>query len=244
MKNTLTKLVFTVLAVLLAQVCVAKELKVAVGLSLPPYIIQDSDNGMEVDILRQALADSGNTAKLVYVPFIRVPTSLSDGTAEAALTVNEAREIKDVVYSDSHITYQNVAIMLKSNPLKVASIADLGKVSVVAFQDATKYLGPEFAAMAKTNSKYAEQGKQELQVKMLFGKRTDIIVTDINIYKYFKQSIKDMDTSAEISIIELFPPTNYKVAFKDKAVCDLFNAGLKKLKENGQYDAILNKYTK
>jgi ABC-type amino acid transport substrate-binding protein len=36
----------------------------------------------------------------------------------------------------------------------------------------------------------------------------------------------------------------YKDAFKDKAVRDLFNEALKKLRASGEYDKILKKYGK
>ncbi len=221
-----------------------KELKVAVGLALPPYIIQDTGVGIEVDILKQALADAGYTVKLIFVPFARIKVALSDGTADAALTITEASGITSAIYSDSHVTYKNVVITLKSRALKISGIADLSKLGIFAFQDALLYLGSDFAAMAKGNAKYAEIADQQSQVKMLFAGRTDAIIMDINIYKYFKKMIKDIDVSQAVTIHEIFAPTNYNIGFKDKAVCDLFNAGLKKLKSSGKYDLIISSYIK
>lgn len=231
------------LALGLWQPVLAEDLTVGVGMALPPYIIQDSDSGIEAEILNQALPPSYKV-KLSYLPFARVKVSLSDGSADAVTPVNESAGIKNAFYSDSHITYQNVAITLKSRGLKINSVPDLGKLRLVAFQDATLYLGPEFAAMAKANAGYNELAAQENQVKMLFAERTDAIVMDINIYKYFKSKIKDIDVSKEVTIAEIFPPTNYKVAFKNKDTAALFNTGLAKLKSSGKYTAILSKYTK
>lgn len=221
----------------------AQDFSVGVGMALPPYIIQESSSGIELEILRQALPASYNI-KLVYLPFARLKVSLTDGTTDAVTPVNESAGIKNAFYSDSHIKYQNVAITLKSRGLKINSISDLSKLRIVAFQDATLYLGPDYAAMAKANAGYSEFSAQENQVKMLFSERTDAIVMDINIYKYFKSQIKDVDVSKEISIAEIFQPTDYKVAFKNKESATNFNAGLAKLKNSGAYAAILNKYTK
>jgi len=221
-----------------------RELKVAVGLALPPYIIQDTGVGIEVDIVRQALAEAGYTVKLIFVPMARIKVALSDGTADAALTITEASGVTSAFYSDSHVTYKNVVITLKSRALKVTGVADLAKLDLVAFQDALLYLGSDYAAMAKGNAKYSEIADQQSQVKMLFAARADAIVMDVNIYKYFRKMIKDIDVSQDVVIHEIFAPSNYKVGFKEKAVCDLFNAGLKKLKSSGKYDTIISAYIK
>ena len=230
----------------MAHATVAAEVKVAVGLALPPYVIEESNDGIEVDILRQSLLYSGNTIKLFFLPFARVPWSIGSGYADAALTINESSALKDVCYSDSHISYQNVAVSIKSRNIKLASLTDLSKLNVVAFQNATKYLGNDFAEMAKENPRYVELAHQEAQVKMLFSGRTDVVVMDINIFKYFRQQVQDAgeNVSAEVTIHEIFPPTPYRVAFKSKELCDAFNIGLKRLKSEGIYNAIAKKYIK
>jgi polar amino acid transport system substrate-binding protein len=246
MKELLMKklgLIFSSALILgLFQSVFAQELKVGVGMALPPYIIQESDSGIEVEILRQALPATLKP-KFAYLPFARVKVSMEDGTVDAVTPVNESAGIKNAFFSKSHITYQNVAVTLKSRAIKIGSIADLSKLRVVAFQDATVYLGPTFAAMAKANSNYSELAAQENQVKMLFAERADTIVMDINIYKFFKSKIKDIDVSKEVTIAEIFPPTEYKVAFKSRENAELFNTGLDKLRSSGQYAAILKKYT-
>ncbi len=243
----IAQLIFVLVSFVLALgSAVAAEVRVAVGLALPPYVIEDSNSGIEVDILRQALSYSGNTVKLSYMPFVRVPWSLGKGYADAALTINENSAIKDVCYSDSHISYQNVVVSLKSRNIKVASLHDLSSLNIVAFQNATKYLGEDFAAMAKANSQYVELANQDSQVKMLFSGRTDVVVMDVNIFKYYRKQIQNSgeNVGAEFTIHEIFPPTPYRVAFRSKEMCDVFNAGLKKLKAEGKYQPIIEKYIK
>ncbi len=218
------------------------QIKAVVGLSLPPYIIQGSDNGVDADIVRGALAAANYTLKLEYVPFARVPVSMASKTADAAFPINEASGVKGVYYSDSHISYQNVVIALKSRGLKIGSVTDLSSLRIVGFGEARNYLGPDFAAMAKANKNYTELADQQAQVKMLFKERADALVMDINIFKYFRQSIKDMDVSKDVTFYEIFPPTAYKVAFTSKEVCDKFNVGLKSLKASGKYAQIFKTY--
>lgn len=228
----------------LAPVGAQTELKAAVGLALPPYVIQETGKGLEVDIVRQALELAGYKMRLDYVPFARLAVSMANKSSDLALTINESSGVKNVSYSDSHITYQNVAVSLKSKNLKIAAPGDLKAYSVVAFQQAPDYLGPDFAAMAKTNPKYSEIADQLSQVKLLFSGRAEVLVMDVNIFKYFRQQITDLDTRAEVAIHEIFPPTAYKVAFASKEIADKFNVALRRLRDNGSYAAIFKSYIK
>lgn len=219
----------------------AKDVTLVAGLSLPPYIIQESNSGIEYDIIKEALAAKGHKLTLKYVPFVRVVVDYKNN--DGAITINESSGATGE-YSDVVVTYQNYAISLKDKGINVANIQDLKDKKIVAFQNATKYLGDEYAAIAKGNSKYSEQGKQDLQVKMLYSGRADVIVSDINIFKYFRKTVKDIDTTAEITLHEIFDGVDYKALFNDAAIKDDFNAGLKQLKESGRYDEIINSYIK
>lgn len=217
----------------------AKDITLIAGLSLPPYIIQEENRGMEYDIIKEALALKGHNLQMNYVPFVRLVVDYKK--FDGAVTINESSGAEGN-YSDVVITYQNYAISLKSKNLTINSIQDLKGVSTLAFQNATKYLGNEFAAMAKDNSNYAEQGNQEAQVKMLYSGRVDAIVSDINIFKFFRKKVDNMDTSVEITLHELFPGTDYKVLFNDAQIRDDFNAGLAELRASGRYKAIVDSY--
>ncbi len=238
----LKQLAFFVMAACSSLIAHADNLKVAVGLALPPYVIQDNNSGMELDIVREALKMSGHTIEPVYLPFARVTKSLEDKQVDAALTVTEASGIANVHFSEPHITYQNVAVSLADKSLQIQSVADLSNHSVIAFQNAVKYLGPDFANMASANKRYSEKAKQSKQITMLFGGRVESVVMDINIFKYFRAAEKQVDTSSQVNIHEIFPPTHYKVGFLNASHRDQFNEGLKKLKASGQYDAIIKSY--
>jgi len=232
------------LAAVTMTVSAQTTLKAAVGLSLPPYIIQGSDTGVDADIVRQSLKAANFDLKLVYVPFARVAVSLANKSVDCAFPINEGSGVTGVFYSDSHINYQNVAVALKAKGFKIASPADLKGLRVVAFGDAPNYLGAEFAAMAKGNKNYSEIADQESQVKLLFKERADVLIMDINIFKYFRQNIKDMSVDADVVFFPIFPPTAYKVAFTSRDVCDKFNAGLKAIRASGKYDQIFKSYIK
>lgn len=244
MKRPLVAVVLLLGLVAASSLAAQTKLTALVGFALPPYIIQESNSGYEMDVVKAALASAGYTIVPQYVPFARIAVGLQGKSADCALTINESSGVTGVYYSDTHVTYQNVVVTLKSRNLKVASLADLKSLSISAFQDAPLYLGPEFGAMAKANPKYTEIADQQAQVKLLFSGRVDAVVSDINIFKYFRQQVKDVDVSAEVNYAAIFGQTNYKVAFVSKDVCDKFNVGLKKLRDSGEYNSIYKRYIK
>jgi len=230
--------------IFIRQPVIAKELIIAVGLALPPYVIAESNTGMELDIVREALKVKGYHLKPRYLPFVRVSMSLQETTVDGAMTLNESSGITTVYYTNSHITYQNVAVTLKKNHYTINTINDLRTRKIVAFQSATKYLGNVYRNAVKSSRVYREQAKQELQIAVLFSERTEVIVLDINIFKYYRQNTKKIDIRSPVTIHYIFPATHYKVAFIKSKIRDAFNEGLRQIQKSGRYEKIISKYIK
>lgn len=76
--------------------------------------------------------------------------------------------------------FRNQAITSKNKHLKLNSIADLGKLRVVAFQEASLYLDAEFAAMANHNRAYLEL--LHMPSRMLSLNRADVIISQPDIF--------------------------------------------------------------
>lgn len=220
----------------------AKEVKVAVGFSVAPYIIQATDNGIELDIIRESLAYKGHTMKTTYIPFIEIDHAFVDKKVDAIATVEEKIGI-DGYFSDHVITYRNYAVTLAKRHLKIDKISDLVDKSVTSFQLATKYLGREYMEMAKANPRYREKEEHTLRIKLLFDNRIDVVIIDKNIFQYYSKAIADQtDTKQAVVYHDIFPANKYKVVFQDKALRDDFNAGLKHLRQSGRYKQIFQEY--
>ena len=218
-----------------------KDLTFAVGLALAPYNIPEKNCGIEMDIVREALAMKGYRIKTKYVPFARRILEIAQGEVDGVLTVNENSDL-DVFLSDQHITCENVAVSLRKNNFKIDKISDLKDKSILTFQNARKYLGKEFVAAANASPDYREISKQELQINLLYGDRVDVIVLDKNIFYYHKKHNKMVNTMQSIDMWNIFPAVPFRVGFVDKKVRDDFNDGLRQLRESGRYDEIINKY--
>lgn len=163
----------------------AKTLKVAVGSSIPPYVIGGENRGIEFDILKEALALQGYKMQPVYVPLTRTLHLLENGRVDGVMSTG--RTGLPGCYTDSHITYWNLAITLKDRNIRLKDIADLQGKRVLSFQNAKDYLGADFRQMADANPYYREIADQSLQIKLLFTRRTDVVVADRYIFEWFRK---------------------------------------------------------
>jgi polar amino acid transport system substrate-binding protein len=230
--------------------CFADQtLKVAFGESLPPWVIPESDNGITADIIKETLEPAGYSIKHVYVPYARRLVTYKHGEVDAVCDVNP-NIIKDSnldgFMSVIAYAYENVGVSLKKNGYSFSKISDLADYSVVAWQGAKEAIGGEYADMADKNKKYRELARQELQIKMLYAGRADVIQLDRQIFKYFRKKVSEegkIDTSQPVDIFPLFGKNECGFFFRDQTVQVTFDKNFEILKESGRYDKIFEKYT-
>jgi len=218
-----------------------KQITLAVGLSLPPYIIAEQNIGIEFDIVREALAYKGYVFKPKYVPQGRRIIEFTSGKVDGTLLIQEDQSIQ-AFFSDIYIVYQNIAVSLTKNNFVINSIPDLKNRSIMAFQFANRLLGDEFGHMANANAQYQEIPNQMLQINLLYAGRIDTIVLDKNIFYYYRKQNQTVDKTLPITIHNIFPPTPYKIAFKEQKVRDDFNLGLQHLRSENRYEKIIRSY--
>lgn len=230
------------LAACLAGGVRAQVVSVALGLNKPPYVMDGGQAGLEADIARQALQAVGLGMQTQQLPPSRGLMLFRAGQLDMLLTVDEG--IGDLgFFSEVYISNQNVAISLAARSLTVKRIEDLSAFSVAAFQNASLLLGERFKAVARQHPRYTEYPLQVTQNNLLLAGRVDIIIGDRRILHYLLREVDpQFDNSKPLTIHPIFPPSPRKAVFKEAALRDQFNAGLKIIQGNGVYDAILKKY--
>jgi len=77
---------------------------------------------------------------------------------------------------------------------------------------------------------------------MLFLRCTDVIILDINIFQYFMKTHSSGRYSQPFNVHYIFNERKYSAAFKLEENRDLFDKGIKTIKEEGTYQFILDKY--
>jgi polar amino acid transport system substrate-binding protein len=221
-----------------------KPLNVAVGLSLPPYVIAQEKRGMEYDIVREALADAGYELVPVFMDFGDVLDAMSNQQVDAAMTYPGDLHVAATL-SQVHITYHNQAMTLASRGLEIEATSDLAGKSVIAFQNARSYLPDPYRATVEASTIYSEVPEQYLQNLGLFTGDYEVAVADINIFNWFTDDPRVTsagDSDQAIAYHDIFPPTPYHVAFQDHRIRDAFDVALTAMKESGRYQEIIESY--
>jgi polar amino acid transport system substrate-binding protein len=231
---------------LAASPAAGREVVMAVGLSLPPYVITDGWTGLEYDIVREALAAEGHGVRPRLMALARVAKELETGQVDAAMTMHPGSGVA-ACYSDVHVTYHNVAISLARRGLVIDRPEDLAGKSVVAFQRAKESLGERFARAVADNPRYREEARQVVQPLLLYLGRVDAVVADHAIFAWYANDPEvraKADTLQPLRFHAIFPPTDYRVAFRRDDLCESFNRGLRALKASGAYDQIVRRYAR
>ncbi len=106
-------------------------------------------------------------------------------------------------------------------------------------------MGADFAAAVEGNPKYEEESARITQIRMLMGKRVDVVIGESRILNYFlKAPETGVDASALAVEFRIFSPTNYCVALANPKHAEDFDAGLAQINANGTYDSSMKKYVK
>lgn len=232
------------LALALSGTCQAAPapIKVAVGLSLPPYILREENRGLEFDIVKAGLAECQRELQPVYTAYGSIGTLLANRRVEAAMTLNEKSGVT-AFYSQPHIRYHDFAITLKSQALPVKTVDDLRPWRMVAFQNARDELGPGFHKVTEKHPQYTETGQQVLQNRMLMKQAVDVVVADRLIFEHYQQLLaRQGEPNLPVTYHDVFEPIEYKVAFNDAGLRDCFNKALQHMKQTGDYQRIQSRY--
>ncbi len=212
-----------VLTLVLALQALAAPLNVLVGQNKPPYIRLENVSGYEIELLREVVRRMGHEAVFVFVPNSRIRGLLESGNGDiATLQPNEPDE-PGLFFSQPYIRYQNIAISRRRDELTLQHPADLAGKSVIAFQGATKVLGPDYRDSMAQNADYQETVDQRAQVDMLLFGRTQVVVLDRNIFTFHMQNAAQ---PVEVSIHPLFGSTLYRAAFRDPVLQRSFDKAL------------------
>ncbi len=154
-------------------------LVIGVSFAIPPYVIKEIDQGIELEILLNAFSVTGRIVQIKYLPLVRTFSQLKAGKIDGVINIKEGM-LDNVFYSDEVITFQNCAISLaKKGYPDFKDLSFLKGKYVIAFQRAPTILGEEFAKIAFENDKYEEVAEQSRQVLRFFLERNaDFIVME------------------------------------------------------------------
>ena len=142
--------------------------------------------------------------------------------------------------------FSNVAVSLAENRLQINSVDDLRGKDIVAFNNASEHLKEPFRTLWKRELKgsrlYHEVENQRAQFEMLLAQRTQIILLDRTMVRYYAAQfgLKDMKG---LSLHEIFPETNAVYAVgKDAVLVESIAKTMQVLKRDGTVQRLLRPY--
>jgi polar amino acid transport system substrate-binding protein len=242
----LKKFLFIVLIIFASFDVSAKNVTVAFGEKLPPFIIPETNSGIEVDIVREALAYKGHTLEAVYLPMARIPIIFKSRKVDMAmLDVGEDMSSLGGFYGNPPILYDNVFITLEKKNISIKKPKDLEGLRIVSFIGALKRY-PEWLSAVGATEKYVEKNDQSVQPLLLNFDRCDVVLSDRSIFKYYMNLAKKNPRYKYLPIVEhkftVANPSHYRPVFLDKSIRDDFNLGLKELIKKKRNRTIINSY--
>lgn len=230
----------------------AEPLRVGIGFALPPYVIRETNSGMEVDIVREAFRRAGFEVEFLYLPNLRLPLAYSAGVVDCVVA-NKAYDLagdsgKQTYPSAVTVSYQNYAISMERAGFSIDSINDLAGKRVLGFNNAVKYLGPEFEEMARKNGEYTELADQALQVRMLFSGRVQVVISDKRIFLWWRDRLMEkpvaetLDLFAPLVFHQIFPPAPRRIYCPNAPMRDKINTALTSMRADNTFDTIIDEY--
>lgn len=246
-ENEVMRALLLGLLLLLVAPARGAEVRMAFGERIPPFCFPQTNSGIELEVIGEALAWRGHKLRPQYFPFARVPVAFKDGTVDAAMTdLGEDLTSAGGHYGEPAVLYDNVFISLKERRLSIRRPEDLKGLSVISFVGAARRY-PQWLEAVKAAGRYTEQNDQAVQVRTLMRGRYDLVLSDRSIFKYFALQFRreggellPVDEHAFTTV----NPQDYRPVFRSKQVRDDFNAGLKHLKDTGRFQAIYDRYLK
>ncbi|MFC4161289.1 substrate-binding periplasmic protein [Chitinimonas lacunae] len=212
-------------------------LRLVIGETKPPYVLAAERRGIEYDLLTAALDSAGYRPLVSFAPNKQAQLQLAAGQADAVISNSGG------FLSDPYIAYKNAAISLCRNKLRIHKVPELDRYRVASFHNAQRYLGPEFAAMAARNPDYIERSPQIILNRLLYSGRVDVAISDINIFQHFTAQLDPrLDTRQPLCFHSLFPPTLYRLAFRDQTARDRFNRALRQILRGDFYETLAQRY--
>lgn len=222
-----------------------KTYRVAMNAAFAPFQWIDSDGkiiGFEIDLMDEMAKEGNFKVQYINTPWDGIFATLASGDNDvlsSAITITEDRK-KTMDFTDPYFEIKQVILVPAGK--NVSTPEDLKKLNKIAVTTGTS---ADFVAqkiLGKTSPKIARFESLPLVLKEVEGGGADAAISDSAVVAHY---IKN-NPNKGFTVIETegFDQEYYGMAVQkgDTATLNMLNAALKKVKENGKYEEIYNKY--
>lgn len=220
------------------------EYKVGTDAAYAPFESVDPSGkivGFDMDVLSAIAAAEGFKVKFVNTAWEGIIPSLTEKKNDilvSALTITEERKLQ-VDFSDGYFESTNYIVVPKDS--SIASLADIKGKKVSVQQGTTGdvaltgFLGKDYAGIKRF------KGTPEAFLELKNGKVDAAVADSIVVIEYVKNN---PDLNMKIVKDDKFAKEFYGIAVRkgDSELLNKINSGIKKIKANGEYDKIYEKW--
>lgn len=219
-----------------------KTYSIGTDVSFPPFVIRDGENfeGIDLNILKAISQEEGFEYNLQATGFTSAVAALEAGQVDgviAGMTISDERKEK---YDFSEPYYESgVTLAVKEGNDAIVKMEDL-KGKQVAVKTGTQ------------GALYAESKKEEYGYNVIYFDESPLMYEDVKTgnsagcfedYAVMSYGIKQGNGLKLVGEQHNSKPYGFAVLKgQNKELLDAFNEGLKKIKENGEYDKIIAEY--
>jgi polar amino acid transport system substrate-binding protein len=220
----------------------------------PPYVMDEgADKGYITEMAIKVFQNAGYKAQYVNVPFKRALVGLGNGDYDGLLAVSPGR--KNFVYPKNAFGLsQTTFFALKTSKWEFKGVDSLGSVTLgvingYEYDGELKGALNSYIEKNKNNSKLIQEnsGTQALvqNIKKLESGRIDTMAEDTAVFWYSAKQAGMADKFKAVG--NLTTPQPITVGFdlsnpRAKELAKVLSDGVKRLKDSGDYDKILDKY--
>ncbi|MDR2526940.1 MAG: basic amino acid ABC transporter substrate-binding protein [Rickettsiales bacterium] len=220
-----------------------QSIKVGTSANYAPFEFIDKNGkitGFEIDIITEILKNEEYDVVVEDMPFDGLIPAVISGSIDvgaAGLTMTEDKE-KQVSLSKPFFT-PSLSIVVKSSDKSIKDMNDL----------VNKRIGAEIATngaeLAKTikGSKTHEFDSVNEAFAALLTNSIDAVISDADVNAYFFKITKEKKLKI-IATSEAMEPYIFITSLKNKKLINQINNGIEKIKKNGKYDEIRDKWFK
>ncbi|KLN59615.1 hypothetical protein WH96_17165 [Kiloniella spongiae] len=220
----------------------SKEVTIGMG-NFAPYYIAEGETGIFTDIIAAVFHELPDYEPVFVFgrPNNRLWQDFSRRKVDAVSNLFDSVEVGGC-RSDPVFRFRDVAITHVETELSLQKIEDLKGLNIIAFQGAKEFFGPEFSSIAQ-ESIFSVASEPGVQAQALWDGRVDVSVGDLFIFLNSLKKISGNDASASMfKIHDILPVVYSRMGFWDDRLCAEFNRALQKIKDNGEYEKIYDRY--
>ncbi|MCO4786726.1 MAG: transporter substrate-binding domain-containing protein [Marinomonas atlantica] len=210
----------------------------------PPYTSANIEGGgLVIELIKSAFAEEDVTIDYVIMPWARAMASVEAVRKDAVAAWYSEERSETFVFSDVLLINHAVMVKRKNSDIQWQELEDLIPYSFVLLIDAVnEEQFDQYDALDKT---YVGEEKQALD--MVIKKRVDMTVRDQGMVEYLIETEPER-FAGKLDFVEKKLAHNALSLMLSKQhpnreeIIAHFNRGLSKIKENGRYQALLEKY--